>query len=56
MIRAVHRHARVNLLLDAVRAFSPDLAMHQLTDLPDERDEIAGYIEHDNRSRTEGTY
>ena len=42
-------------LLDAVRAFSPDLVMHQLTDLPDKRDEIAGYVERNNRIRTEGT-
>ena len=42
-------------LLDAVGAFSPDLIMHQLTDLPDERDEIPGYAERNNRIRTEGT-
>jgi nucleoside-diphosphate-sugar epimerase len=42
-------------LLDAVGAFSPDLVMHQLTDLPDERDEIPGYAKRNNRIRTEGT-
>jgi nucleoside-diphosphate-sugar epimerase len=42
-------------LLDAVSAFSPDLVIHQLTDLPDEREEIAGYAERNNRIRTEGT-
>ena len=42
-------------LLDAVSTFAPDLVMHQLTDLPDERDEIPGYAERNNRIRTEGT-
>ena len=42
-------------LLGAVSAFAPDLAMHQLTDLPDERDEIPRYAEANNRIRTEGT-
>lgn len=42
-------------LLDAVSAFTPDLVMHQLTDLPDERDEISGYAGRNNRIRTEGT-
>ena len=42
-------------LLGAVSAFAPDLVMHQLTDLPDERDEIPGYAEANNRIRTEGT-
>ena len=42
-------------LLDAVSTFAPDLVMHQLTDLPDERDEIPGYVERNNRIRTEGT-
>ena len=51
LIRAVHRHAQDNFLLDAVRAFSPDLVMHQLTDLPDQRDEIAGYAKRSNRIR-----
>ena len=42
-------------LLGAVSAFAPDLVMHQLTDLPDERDEIPRYAEANNRIRTEGT-
>jgi nucleoside-diphosphate-sugar epimerase len=42
-------------LLETVKAFRPDLVMHQLTDLPDKRDEIAGYAERNNRIRTEGT-
>ena len=42
-------------LLSAVSDFAPDLVMHQLTDLPDERDEIPRYAEANNRIRTEGT-
>ncbi|MHB1519473.1 MAG: NAD-dependent epimerase/dehydratase family protein [Acidimicrobiales bacterium] len=42
-------------LLDAVRAFSPDLVIHQLTDLPDNVDQIPDYAERNNRIRTEGT-
>jgi nucleoside-diphosphate-sugar epimerase len=42
-------------LLDAVSAFSPDLVMHQLTDLPDRVDQIPEYSACNNRIRTEGT-
>jgi uncharacterized protein YbjT (DUF2867 family) len=42
-------------LAEAVRAFGPDLVMHQLTDLPDEPEQIAEYAERNNRIRTEGT-
>ena len=42
-------------LLYAVSTFAPDLVMHQLTDLPDDRDEIPGYAERNNRIRTERT-
>ena len=42
-------------LVDAVVGFAPDPVMHQLTDLPDQLDEIAGYASSNNRIRTEGT-
>ena len=42
-------------LLDAVSAFAPDLVMHQLTDLPDNVDQIPDYAKRNNRIRTEGT-
>jgi len=42
-------------LTEALRAFAPDLVMHQLTDLPDDVRQIALYIRRNNRIRTEGT-
>jgi len=42
-------------LLDAVAAFAPDLVIHQLTDLPDNVEQIPDYAECNNRIRTEGT-
>jgi len=39
----------------AVSAFRPDLVMHQLTDLPDQLDELTAYRDRNNRMRTEGT-
>ena len=42
-------------LLAALRIFNPDLVMHQLTDLPDNVDQIPDYAERNNRIRTEGT-
>ena len=42
-------------LTDAVKAFRPELVMHQLTDLPDEVDRIADFAARNNRIRTEGT-
>lgn len=42
-------------LTEAVAAFSPDLVMHQLTDLPDDIKRIALYVRRNNRIRTEGT-
>jgi uncharacterized protein YbjT (DUF2867 family) len=42
-------------LTEAVLAFGPDLVMHQLTDLPDQAEQIAEYAERNNRIRTEGT-
>ncbi|MDA8072919.1 MAG: NAD(P)H-binding protein [Actinomycetota bacterium] len=45
-------------LVDAVVGVvgvAPDLVMHQLTDLPDNLDEIADYASRNNRIHTEGT-
>ena len=42
-------------LARAVTAFGPELVMHQLTDLPDQADQIAGFAARNNRMRTEGT-
>jgi nucleoside-diphosphate-sugar epimerase len=42
-------------LSEAVRAFAPDLLMHQLTDLPDDVKRIPLYMRRNNRIRTEGT-
>jgi uncharacterized protein YbjT (DUF2867 family) len=39
----------------AVVDFSPDLVMHQLTDLPDDPSEIPARAEHNRRIRDEGT-
>lgn len=40
---------------EAVLLFGPDLVMHQLTDLPDEIDEIPRFAAANNRIRSEGT-
>ncbi len=42
-------------LVATVSAFRPELVMHQLTDLPDTREQIPEYSERNNRIRTEGT-
>jgi uncharacterized protein YbjT (DUF2867 family) len=42
-------------LFEAVARFAPDLVMHQLTDLPDEIDQVPEYSARNNRIRTEGT-
>ncbi len=39
----------------AVGGFAPDAVIHQLTDLPDELDQIPEYASRNNRIRTEGT-
>jgi nucleoside-diphosphate-sugar epimerase len=44
-----------NALIEAVKAFRPELVMHQLTDLPDEVDRISEFAARNNRIRTEGT-
>lgn len=42
-------------LRDAVVAFKPDAVVHQLTDLPDNADDIAAYADRNARIRNEGT-
>jgi uncharacterized protein YbjT (DUF2867 family) len=42
-------------LVDAVGLCTPELVMHQLTDLPDRPDQIPEYAARNNRIRTEGT-
>jgi nucleoside-diphosphate-sugar epimerase len=42
-------------LRDAIVAFAPDAVMHQLTDLPDDRDRLGELTERNDRMRTEGT-
>jgi nucleoside-diphosphate-sugar epimerase len=39
----------------AVMAFRPELVMHQLTDLPDELDELPAYLDRNSRIRRVGT-
>lgn len=40
---------------EAVADFAPDLVMHQLTDLPDDADQIPAFAARNRRMRTEGT-
>jgi len=42
-------------LTQEVTAFGTELMMHQLTDLPDARDQISDYRDRNNRMRREGT-
>jgi nucleoside-diphosphate-sugar epimerase len=42
-------------LTEAVTAFGPDMVMHQLTDLPDNVDELPDYRARNDRIRAEGT-
>jgi len=42
-------------LAQAVVAFGPELVMHQLTDLPDQAEQISEFAARNNRIRTEGT-
>ncbi len=45
----------VGALTRAVTAFGPGVIFHQLTDLPDDAADIAGFSDRSNRIRTEGT-
>jgi nucleoside-diphosphate-sugar epimerase len=40
-------------LSDAVTSFNPEMVMHQLTDLPDDLDQLPDYWERNDRMRTE---
>ncbi|HUJ07605.1 MAG TPA: NAD(P)H-binding protein [Streptosporangiaceae bacterium] len=42
-------------LTDAVRAFAPEVVLHQLTDLPDEARQVGAFGARNARIRTEGT-
>ena len=42
-------------LVRVVRAFAPEMVIHQLTDLPDDVDDIASFSERNDRVRTQGT-
>jgi nucleoside-diphosphate-sugar epimerase len=42
-------------LQEAVAAFRPDVVMHQLTDLPDDIEQIEAFLDANRRIRTEGT-
>jgi uncharacterized protein YbjT (DUF2867 family) len=42
-------------LTAAVRAFAPEMVMHQLTDLPDRLEQLGEYAVRNDRMRTEGT-
>jgi nucleoside-diphosphate-sugar epimerase len=42
-------------LTEAVKAFAPELVMHQLTDLPDDMKRVPLHMRRNNRIRTEGT-
>jgi nucleoside-diphosphate-sugar epimerase len=45
----------VPALCEALVQAAPDLVMHQLTDLPDQADQIPAFAARNNRIRTEGT-
>jgi NAD(P)H-binding len=45
-----------DLLTKAVTAFRPDAVIHQLTDLPDELDQLPDFGARNDRIRTEGTH
>lgn len=40
----------------AIREFRPDVVVHQVTDLPDRIEELAGFLPRNNRVRSEGTH
>src|SRR5262245_60522215 len=42
-------------LVKAVHAFQPDIVVHQVTDLPDQIENLAEFLPRNNRVRSEGT-
>lgn len=42
-------------LKEAISEFEPDAVVHQLTDLPDHRDQLSDFAARNDRMRTEGT-
>jgi hypothetical protein len=42
-------------LATAVKDFKPDVVVHQVTDLPDQIDDLAEFLPRNNRVRSEGT-
>ena len=42
-------------LTEAMTTFEPDVVVHQLTDLPDDRDQLSDFAARNDRMRTEGT-
>jgi nucleoside-diphosphate-sugar epimerase len=42
-------------LTKAITSFTPDVVLHQLTDLPDHLDQLPDYAARNDRMRTEGT-
>jgi nucleoside-diphosphate-sugar epimerase len=42
-------------LIEAVQQFDPDVVMHQLTDLPDDKERLGEFMKANSRIRTEGT-
>jgi nucleoside-diphosphate-sugar epimerase len=45
----------LDALRTAVRRFGPDLVLHELTDLPDEVEQLEASLDANHRMRTEGT-
>lgn len=45
----------LDALVPAIGSFGPDAVLHQLTDLPDRRDDISQFADRNDRIRTEGT-
>jgi nucleoside-diphosphate-sugar epimerase len=43
-------------LIAAVKGFQPDLVVHQVTDLPDQIENLAEFLPRNNRVRSEGTH
>jgi len=55
MTRTASKAARLRDL-DALVRFGPDVVLHELTNLPDARDEVPGRVDANARIRREGTH